>query len=86
MEKWLPRLHALVVGPGLGRDSLLLNNVRVSGVTVQRSASHKLHWGTSISFDLRAQLHTIIVGLQASDWQWRELCCGAEGNRGHQIQ
>lgn len=28
VEKWLPRLHALVVGPGLGRDSLLLNNVR----------------------------------------------------------
>ena len=32
VEKWLPRLHALVVGPGLGRDDLLLNNVRVSGV------------------------------------------------------
>uniref|UniRef100_A0A8C6GTG4 ATP-dependent (S)-NAD(P)H-hydrate dehydratase n=1 Tax=Mus spicilegus TaxID=10103 RepID=A0A8C6GTG4_MUSSI len=28
VEKWLPRLHALVVGPGLGRDELLLNNVR----------------------------------------------------------
>ncbi|XP_049992885.1 ATP-dependent (S)-NAD(P)H-hydrate dehydratase isoform X3 [Alexandromys fortis] len=28
VEKWLPRLHALVVGPGLGRDDLLLNNVR----------------------------------------------------------
>ncbi|OBS69801.1 hypothetical protein A6R68_01658, partial [Neotoma lepida] len=28
VEKWLPRLHALVVGPGLGRDNLLLNNVR----------------------------------------------------------
>lgn len=39
MEKWLPRLHALVVGPGLGRDDLLLNNVRVSGVTVKHSAS-----------------------------------------------
>ncbi|KAL1773154.1 ATP-dependent (S)-NAD(P)H-hydrate dehydratase isoform X1 [Sigmodon hispidus] len=28
VEKWLPRLHALVVGPGLGRDDLLLKNVR----------------------------------------------------------
>ncbi|XP_034376707.1 ATP-dependent (S)-NAD(P)H-hydrate dehydratase isoform X5 [Arvicanthis niloticus] len=28
VEKWLPRLHALVVGPGLGRDDILLNNVR----------------------------------------------------------
>ncbi|KAM8785953.1 ATP-dependent (S)-NAD(P)H-hydrate dehydratase isoform 3-T3 [Rhynchonycteris naso] len=28
VEKWLPRLHALVVGPGLGRDDALLENVR----------------------------------------------------------
>ncbi|XP_036749847.1 ATP-dependent (S)-NAD(P)H-hydrate dehydratase isoform X5 [Manis pentadactyla] len=28
VEKWLPRLHALVVGPGLGRDSTLLDNVK----------------------------------------------------------
>ncbi|XP_031194898.1 ATP-dependent (S)-NAD(P)H-hydrate dehydratase isoform X4 [Mastomys coucha] len=28
VEKWLPRLHVLVVGPGLGRDSLLLSNAR----------------------------------------------------------
>ncbi|XP_066236659.1 ATP-dependent (S)-NAD(P)H-hydrate dehydratase isoform X2 [Saccopteryx leptura] len=28
VEKWLPRLHALVVGPGLGRDAALLRNVR----------------------------------------------------------
>uniref|UniRef100_A0A8C5LAH0 ATP-dependent (S)-NAD(P)H-hydrate dehydratase n=1 Tax=Jaculus jaculus TaxID=51337 RepID=A0A8C5LAH0_JACJA len=27
VEKWLPRLHSLVVGPGLGRDDLLLNSV-----------------------------------------------------------
>ncbi|XP_032352546.1 ATP-dependent (S)-NAD(P)H-hydrate dehydratase isoform X5 [Camelus dromedarius] len=26
--KWLPRLHALVVGPGLGRDDVLLSNVK----------------------------------------------------------
>ncbi|XP_022432473.1 ATP-dependent (S)-NAD(P)H-hydrate dehydratase isoform X2 [Delphinapterus leucas] len=28
VEKWLPRLHALVVGPGLGRDDVLLENVK----------------------------------------------------------
>ncbi|XP_046520409.1 ATP-dependent (S)-NAD(P)H-hydrate dehydratase isoform X3 [Equus quagga] len=28
VEKWLPRLHALVVGPGLGRDDGLLRNVK----------------------------------------------------------
>ncbi|XP_042786159.1 ATP-dependent (S)-NAD(P)H-hydrate dehydratase isoform X2 [Panthera leo] len=29
VETWLPRLHALVVGPGLGRDNVLLENVKV---------------------------------------------------------
>ncbi|XP_054575940.1 ATP-dependent (S)-NAD(P)H-hydrate dehydratase isoform X3 [Eptesicus fuscus] len=28
VEKWLPRLHALVVGPGLGREDALLKNVK----------------------------------------------------------
>ncbi|KAM9190007.1 LOW QUALITY PROTEIN: ATP-dependent (S)-NAD(P)H-hydrate dehydratase [Dugong dugon] len=28
VEAWLPRLHALVVGPGLGRDDVLLENVK----------------------------------------------------------
>ncbi|XP_036156306.1 ATP-dependent (S)-NAD(P)H-hydrate dehydratase isoform X2 [Myotis myotis] len=28
VEKWLPRLHALVVGPGLGREEALLENVK----------------------------------------------------------
>lgn len=27
MDKWLPRLHALVIGPGLGRDKNILSNV-----------------------------------------------------------
>ena len=27
MNKWLPRLHALVIGPGLGRDKKILSNV-----------------------------------------------------------
>lgn len=30
VEEWLPRLHALVVGPGLGRDNILLENVKVN--------------------------------------------------------
>ncbi|CAK7288924.1 ATP-dependent (S)-NAD(P)H-hydrate dehydratase [Vulpes lagopus] len=30
VEEWLPRLHALVVGPGLGRDNILLENVKLS--------------------------------------------------------
>ena len=29
IEKWLPRLHALVVGPGLGREDLLLKTAKV---------------------------------------------------------
>lgn len=44
VEKWLPRLHALVVGPGLGRDDLLLNNVRVSG-TLLSTVPQIQHWG-----------------------------------------
>ncbi|XP_055282693.1 ATP-dependent (S)-NAD(P)H-hydrate dehydratase isoform X3 [Moschus berezovskii] len=28
VEQWLPRLHALVVGPGLGRNDALLENVK----------------------------------------------------------
>ncbi|MCI4378346.1 hypothetical protein PGIGA_G00214830 [Pangasianodon gigas] len=28
IEKWLPRLHSLVVGPGLGREDKLLNNAK----------------------------------------------------------
>lgn len=31
MEKWLPRLHCLVVGPGLGRDEMLLKNAKAHG-------------------------------------------------------
>lgn len=33
MEQWLPRLHALVVGPGLGRDDALLENVKVAAAS-----------------------------------------------------
>jgi hypothetical protein len=39
VKKWLPRLHALVVGPGLGRDDLLLKNVKVS-VVIGHTSHH----------------------------------------------
>ena len=29
MNRWLPKMHALVIGPGLGRDPKLLENVKV---------------------------------------------------------
>ena len=32
-EVWLPRLHSLVVGPGLGRQRSVMNVVTVSAVT-----------------------------------------------------
>uniref|UniRef100_A0A8D0FWZ8 ATP-dependent (S)-NAD(P)H-hydrate dehydratase n=1 Tax=Strix occidentalis caurina TaxID=311401 RepID=A0A8D0FWZ8_STROC len=28
VEKWLPRLHSVVIGPGLGRDEVLLENTK----------------------------------------------------------
>ncbi|XP_037752740.1 ATP-dependent (S)-NAD(P)H-hydrate dehydratase isoform X2 [Chelonia mydas] len=28
VEKWLPRLHSIVIGPGLGRDDVLLENAK----------------------------------------------------------
>ncbi|XP_077199875.1 ATP-dependent (S)-NAD(P)H-hydrate dehydratase isoform X3 [Paroedura picta] len=28
VEKWLPRLHTVVIGPGLGRDDILLENAK----------------------------------------------------------
>lgn len=31
IEKWLPRLHGLVVGPGLGREDLLLKTAKARG-------------------------------------------------------
>lgn len=43
VEKWLPRLHALVVGPGLGRDGALLDNVKVIfGITKCTSSGTRL--------------------------------------------
>uniref|UniRef100_A0A8C8SQG8 ATP-dependent NAD(P)H-hydrate dehydratase n=1 Tax=Pelusios castaneus TaxID=367368 RepID=A0A8C8SQG8_9SAUR len=29
VEKWLPRLHSVVIGPGLGKDDVLLENAKV---------------------------------------------------------
>jgi len=48
IEKWLPRLHSLVVGPGLGREDAILKTVKARGIhslpialTTQRlSAAH----------------------------------------------
>ena len=30
MKYWLPRLHSVIIGPGLGRDEKILRNVKVS--------------------------------------------------------
>ena len=30
IKYWLPRLHSIVIGPGLGRDEQILRNVKVS--------------------------------------------------------
>uniref|UniRef100_A0A087Y609 ATP-dependent NAD(P)H-hydrate dehydratase n=1 Tax=Poecilia formosa TaxID=48698 RepID=A0A087Y609_POEFO len=32
IEKWLPRLHGLVVGPGLGREDFLLKTAKACGI------------------------------------------------------
>ena len=32
IDKWLPRLHSLVVGPGLGRDEALLRTAKACTV------------------------------------------------------
>uniref|UniRef100_A0A8C0L4Z1 ATP-dependent NAD(P)H-hydrate dehydratase n=1 Tax=Canis lupus dingo TaxID=286419 RepID=A0A8C0L4Z1_CANLU len=39
VEEWLPRLHALVVGPGLGRDNILLENVKYSSAPRRAAAA-----------------------------------------------
>ena len=30
VKYWLPRLHSVIIGPGLGRDEQILKNVKVS--------------------------------------------------------
>ena len=32
MKYWLPRLHVLVIGPGLGRDKHILDNIKVYSI------------------------------------------------------
>lgn len=39
VEKWLPRLHSVVIGPGLGKDDLLLENTKVMYTLVFCSTS-----------------------------------------------
>ncbi|EDM08824.1 similar to RIKEN cDNA 0710008K08 (predicted), isoform CRA_b [Rattus norvegicus] len=60
VEKWLPRLHALVVGPGLGRDDLLLNNVRVSGVLCVLSL--RCSTGAQRFFGSSGPVHALVPG------------------------
>ncbi|KAG7215790.1 hypothetical protein INR49_021913 [Caranx melampygus] len=36
IEKWLPRLHGLVVGPGLGREDLLLKTAKACGEVIEK--------------------------------------------------
>lgn len=79
MEKWLPRLHALVVGPGLGRDDLLLNNVRVSGV-LPSTLPQIQHWGENISLVLQARC--MLLSVFESGWRWAAGQRGGEATRG----
>lgn len=60
VKKWLPRLHALVVGPGLGRDDLLLNNVRVSGVLCVLSL--RCSTGAQRFFGSSGSVHALVPG------------------------
>lgn len=39
VEKWLPRLHSVVIGPGLGRDEVLLENAKVMCILIFYSVS-----------------------------------------------
>ncbi|GAB0091538.1 ATP-dependent (S)-NAD(P)H-hydrate dehydratase [Sergentomyia squamirostris] len=67
MEKWLDRLHVLVVGPGLGRDDAVLQNVtallkhcRHSGIRVilDADALHLLTLDVSLVRDLNGAILT----------------------------
>lgn len=78
MDKWLPRLHALVVGPGLGRNDLLLNNVRVSGML--STLPQIQHWGASISLVLQAQC--MLLSVFGSGWRWAVGSGGGEAATG----
>ena len=42
IDKWLPRLHSLVVGPGLGRDEALLRTAKALIHTVHTHTVHTL--------------------------------------------
>lgn len=33
VESWLPRLHSVVIGPGLGRDDILLEHAKVTWIS-----------------------------------------------------
>uniref|UniRef100_A0A3P9D6P8 ATP-dependent (S)-NAD(P)H-hydrate dehydratase n=1 Tax=Maylandia zebra TaxID=106582 RepID=A0A3P9D6P8_9CICH len=42
IEKWLPRLHGLVVGPGLGREDLLLKTAKARGEVIEKSKARDI--------------------------------------------
>uniref|UniRef100_A0A3B3BRP2 ATP-dependent (S)-NAD(P)H-hydrate dehydratase n=1 Tax=Oryzias melastigma TaxID=30732 RepID=A0A3B3BRP2_ORYME len=42
IEKWLPRLHAVVVGPGLGREDVLLKTAKAGGVCSRHSKARDI--------------------------------------------
>ena len=49
ISEWLPRLHVLIIGPGLGRDPLLLANVQVSLHNIYRNLHSS---GKSLTYKL----------------------------------
>jgi len=42
VKDWLPRLHCLVVGPGMGRNPTIMENVKVSPFIID--ISENLHF------------------------------------------
>ena len=34
VKDWLPRLHCLVIGPGMGRNPNIIENVKVKGIVL----------------------------------------------------
>ncbi|TRY89246.1 hypothetical protein DNTS_022903 [Danionella cerebrum] len=68
IEKWLPRLHSLVVGPGLGREEILLKNAKARETTFEIIERSKLR-GIPIIIDadglwLVAKEPSVIQGYQ----------------------
>lgn len=76
VEKWLPRLHSVVIGPGLGRDEVLLENAKVicfllfysmssCWILLTNSISMWSHW----CFWLTTNRLSTIVAIYFHDWK-----------------